>query len=378
MKPGQRALPVKWLDPDTLDRRAEAAARALLREGSAPNTLASYRSALRYWAAWYELRYGRPFALPLPEAAVMQFVVDHAQRAEGRALVCELPAEIDEALVRQGAKARLGPPSLNTLMLRISVLSKAHDALRHPNPCRSAALRELLSRTRRAYARRGAGPRQKPALTREPLEALLATCDDSLCGLRDRALLLFAWASGGRRRSEVAQATVENTVATADGYLYRLGASKTNPSGAPRADDAKPIVGVAAQALAEWLRASGIRHGALFRRIRRGGVVAEPLAPAAVRDIVRKRCRLAGLEDAYSAHSLRSGFVTEAGRRQVPLGDAMAMTGHASVSTVMRYFRAGSAAQSPAARLLEPQDDRADPAPGSSAPDAVAADRAGP
>ena len=38
-----------------------------------------------------------------------------------------------------------------------------------------------------------------------------ATCDDSLRGVRDRALFLFAWSSGGRRRAEVTDATMENT-----------------------------------------------------------------------------------------------------------------------------------------------------------------------
>jgi integrase len=226
----------------------------------------------------------------------------------------------------------------------------------HPKPCRDARVRELLVKTRRAYARRGAAPAKKVALTREPLQALLATCDDSLRGVRDRALLLFAWASGGRRRSEVVRATVENTARTADGFLYSLAHSKTNQAGANRANDQKPIVGMAAQALDAWLRASGITQGPLFRRVRRGDVVGEPLAAAALRDIVQERCRLAGLEGDFSAHSLRSGFVTEAGRQNVPLGDTMALTGHASVATVMGYFRAGSAARSPAARLLDEPD----------------------
>jgi integrase len=90
--------------------------------------------------------------------------------------------------------------------------------------------------------------------------------------------------------------------------------------------------------------------------VRRGDVIGEPLSAAALRDIVQERCRLAGLQGDYSAHSLRSGFVTEAGRQNVPLGDTMALTGHASVATVMGYFRAGSAARSPAARLLDEPD----------------------
>ena len=247
----------------------------------------------------------------------------------------------------------IGPLSLNTLLQRLSVLSKAHELAGQPNPCRAAAVRELLARTRRAYARRGATPARKDALTREPLQALLDTCDDSLRGLRDRALLLFAWSSGGRRRSEVVGATVENTRKVGEDYLYLLSHSKTNQSGADRAQDRKPIAGAAALALDAWLAASGIRQDALFRRIRRGDVIGEPLAAAAVRAIVQERCRLAGIEGDFSAHSLRSGFVTEAGRQNVPLGDAMAMTGHASVATVMGYFRAGAAPRSRAARLLD-------------------------
>lgn len=341
------------LDPHALDTQADAAVRSLMREGSSANTAASYRAAIRYWTAWFELRYGQPFALPLPEAAVIQFVVDHAQRSTDHGLKWELPLALDQELVRLKAKGKLGAPSLNTLLQRLSVLSKAHELLGHPNPCRAAPVRELLAKTRRAYARRGVTPAKKEALTREPLQAMLATCDDTLRGVRDRALLLFAWASGGRRRSEVVRATIENTVRTSEGFLYTLAHSKTNQSGAQRADDQKPIVGSAAQALDAWLAASGIRQGPIFRRVRRGDVIGEPLAAAAVRDIVQERCRLAGLEGDFSAHSLRSGFVTEAGRRNVPLGDTMAMTGHASVATVMGYFRAGAAARSPAARLLD-------------------------
>lgn len=344
------------LDPHALDTQADAAVRGLMREGSSANTAASYRAAIRYWSAWFELRYGQRFALPLPEAAVIQFVVDHAQRATEQGLKWEMPLALDQELVRLKAKGRLGPPSLNTLLQRLSVLSKAHELHGRPNPCRAPSVRELLAKTRRAYARRGMAPAKKAALTREPLQAMLATCDASLRGLRDRALLLFAWASGGRRRSEVVRATIENVVRTADGYLYSLAQSKTNQAGARRADDQKPITGSAAKALDAWLAASGIDQGPIFRRVRRGDVVGEPLAAAAVRDIVLERCKLAGLDGNFSAHSLRSGFVTEAGRQNVPLGDTMAMTGHASVATVMGYFRAGAAAHSPAARLLDEPD----------------------
>ena len=68
--------------------------------------------------------------------------------------------------------------------------------------------------------------------------------------------------------------------------------------------------------------------------------------------IVRRRAQLAGLEGDFGAHSLRSGFVTEAGLQNIPLGDTMAMTGHRSIQTVMRYFQTGAIGQTRAARLL--------------------------
>jgi integrase len=114
----------------------------------------------------------------------------------------------------------------------------------------------------------------------------------------------------------------------------------------------KPIAGVAAEALAAWLLASGITEGAIFRRVR-GSRVAEPLEPQAVRYIVRRRARLAGLQGDFSAHSLRSGFMTEAGRQNVPLAEAMALTGHRSVQTALRYFQTGAVQQTRAANLLK-------------------------
>lgn len=196
-----------------------------------------------------------------------------------------------------------------------------------------------------------------PALTRDPLEALLATCTDGLIGIRDRALLLFAFSSGGRRRSEVSAAVMENLVKVdAQTSLYMLTHSKTDQAGTatnPNAD--KPLAGPAAYALTEWLEASGVKTGAIFRRIRKTKAV-EPLSAQAVWHIVKRRALIAGLEATFGAHSLRSGFVTEAGRQNVPMGDAMALTGHRSVPTFLRYFQSGAVQLSKAAQLLTESD----------------------
>jgi len=343
---------VPALQPTELSDVTRRAVEDLLREGESKNTMASYKSALRYWAAWYGIRYGGQIQLPVPSPCVLQFIVDHAERTTDKGLVSELPALIDQALVQAGYKGKLGALAHNTLVHRIAVLSKAHQVRELKNPCQDPTVRELLSRTRKAYAKRGVLPQKKEALTKDPLQAILATCDDSLRGKRDRALLLFAWASGGRRRSEVTGADMQFLKPIPEGFVYNLVYSKTNQAGVDLPENNKPLLGAAAVALTAWLQASGIGSGAIFRSVRKGGHLGEALAPAAVRAIVKERCALAGIGGAFSAHSLRSGFVTEAGRQQVPLADTMAMTGHHNVATVMGYFRANASVRNAAANLL--------------------------
>jgi integrase len=352
------------LEPEVLHSQAERSVRALLKEGESANTVRSYASALRYWAAWFRLRYRAALALPVPVPAVLQFLVDHVERTtEEGTLIHDLPSAIDHTLVDNGFKGALGAPALNTVLHRLSVLSKAHQMRDVPNPARDPAVQELVRRIRRAYATRGARPVSKTALTKDPLEAMLATCTDGLIGLRDRALLLFAFASGGRRRSEVTGAVMKNLVKVdQQTYLYRLTYSKTDQAGTTHNADAdKPLVGPAAEALTAWLNASGVQSGAIFRRIRKTKAV-EPLSGQAVGHIVTRRAQLAGLEGDFGAHSLRSGFVTEAGRQNVPMKEAMSLTGHRSVATFLRYFQTGTVQLSAAANLLNDSTDRNDPA----------------
>ncbi|MBS0342998.1 MAG: tyrosine-type recombinase/integrase [Proteobacteria bacterium] len=341
------------LTPHALSGAALHAVQQLQSEGEARNSVTSYRCALRYWAGWFALRYGAPIALPVPVAAVMQFIVDHAERTVQGRLVHELPSDIDDALVRAGIKGKRGPLALTTIVHRVAVLSHAHRARGHSqaNPCTDPRVRQLLASLRRAYARRGALPHKKDALTRAPLMAALATCDASLRGTRDRALLLFAWSTGGRRRSEVAAADMAFLTPTPGGeYSYCLAHSKTNQAGQERPENHKPLVGEAASAMRDWLAASGIASGRIFRCIGPRGCLGESLSADAVGDIVHKHCALAGLSGDFTAHSLRSGFVTQA--RDMPLADVMALTGHRSAQSVLGYTRCGAKAAQAVARSV--------------------------
>lgn len=357
------AGPLPVLQPGQLDASTERAVHELLLEGESANTRSSYRSAARYWFAWLQLRYGKEFdsAAPLPVHVkrVVQFIVDHAERrsAAGKVLEHELPRDVDEALVRIGVKAKPGPMALNTLQHRLAALARLHRDRHLPSPTDHQDVRRLMRAVRSAYAKRGQLPKKKDALGLDHLSRLLATCDGTPQGVRDRALLLFAFDSGGRRRSEVAGADRALLKKDGDGFSYNLAFSKTNQQGADRPENHKPVVGLAADAMRAWLRllaAAGIHDGAIFRRVRRGGHIGqEPLSDAAIWEIVTKRCKRAGLdaEGDFSAHSLRSGFMTEAAREGVPLKEMMAFSGHTDVKTALGYMQRVSMKDSAAAGL---------------------------
>ena len=369
-------------DPTRLSEEAEKAVSAFFHEGFSRNTARTYKTALQYWGAWHALRYGEAITPPVAPSVVIQFIVDHLEHQPGlaapevspytpssKATQHLLPLAIDQLLVERGYKSKLGPWSMATVQTRLAALSKAHEHFiansthlklgPEINPLRDPRVRQLISAARRAYARRGREPSRPVAATRHVMEALLATCGDELIGKRDRALLLFGWASGGRRRSEITAATFENVRRDGEGFVYYLGRSKTNQSARKDPKNLKPIQGAAAEALEAWMKALlefRITHGPIFRRILNDRI-AEPLKDGAVREIIRRRARLADQPlGRLSAHSLRSGFVTEAGKQGISLGETMAMTGHRSVQTVMGYYQSGELSTSRAARLLEFED----------------------
>lgn len=340
--------------PDALTQSAENAVREILEEAASANTTRSYASALRYWAAWFQGRYGQPIQLPVPGVAVVQFIVDHVQRRSKNLLIWELPEALDNQLVSAKFKQKAGPLKLSTIVHRVSVLSKAHQLHKADNPCEQPAVRHLLARARRAGIKRGDRPTKKTAITRTELEALIGTCDESLEGIRDRALLYFGFASGGRRRSEVAAADFADLKRVGERqYVYRLMHSKTQQSGPTSGSTPeKPVLGVAADAMEAWIDASGLTEGPIFRRLWKDRI-GPGLSPAAVAEIVQRRALRAGIEGNFGGHSLRSGFVTEGGRQGVALPALMAMTEHRSVASVIGYFQAGGVTDNPAARLLD-------------------------
>lgn len=339
---------------DELEAGAESAFRAFRLAATPSNTWKTYARGLRYVCAWAQARLGHPLPVPTPPAVVTQFVLDHfglpARDKAGRlTLEAVMPTAVDQALVAGKFKSRPGPLKMSTIDHRLAILSWAHHEKNLVSPTEDGAVRRLLADCRKLALEMGQAPKPKAAATQEALDSMLATCEDTLEGRRDRALLLFGWSSGGRRRSEIAHALVEDLEWLNDhSAVFRMRTSKTGDVGP------KPVVGEAAEALKHWLRDAGIRTGPIFRRIYRGGVsVGGGLTPHSIGQVVKRRAALAGLTGDFAGHSLRRGFVTEAGVQQIPLADTMAMTGHRVVKSVVRYADTGSVVTSSAAMLLE-------------------------
>lgn len=350
-------LPLAALDPVPallLPAGTADAVRQIFAEAASANTTRSYATALRYWTGWHWARYGDRLQMPLPAASVVQFIVDHLARATDAGWAWELPVSVDTQLVAAKFKQRAGPLKLATVVHRVAALSSAHRLLKLPNPCEAVEVRQLLAKGRRASYKRGERPRKKTAITAAELHAMIATCGADLVSLRDRALLYFAFASGGRRRSETASASMENLRCIGkDGYLYHLDVGKTLPDGVKAGGTPdKPLLGAPAQALSAWIAAADIQHGPLFRQLMHHKV-GGALSPKSVARIIQERARLAGLCGDFGGHSLRSGFITEGARQGIALPALMAMTDHRSVTSVIGYYHAGTAADNPAGRLLE-------------------------
>ena len=339
-----------------LEKQVAQAVQAIRLVATPTATWTAYAKALRYLGAWMLLRTGQPLSLPVSVAHVQLFILDHVGQAERVALPSgemqlvlqpRMPPEVDAALVAAGYKAELGLHRMTTIDHRLSVLSWAHGEKSIESPCQDPAVRRLLADCRKIAKELGQAPRTKTAATQNGLDAMLATCDDSLEGRRDRALLLFGWSSGGRRRSEIAAADIRDLEwMGADTAIFRMRRSKTGDSGP------KPVKDEAAVALREWLAVAKITEGALFRRLW-GPKVGERLSAHAIAAIVKRRAALAGLPGDFAGHSLRRGFVTEAGLNDIPLAQTMAMTGHRLTKSVVRYSEVGDVLTSKASDLLK-------------------------
>jgi integrase len=359
---------------DRRDRLAEiltdddvATLKHLAKEGMGANSLCALASDLAYLEAWALASTGSPLPWPAPEALALKFVAHHLWDPARREtdLSHGMPADVAEVLRAQDLLRVEGPHAPATVRRRLASWSTLHHWKGAAGPFKSPALRSAIRLSVRAMARPRMRKSQR-AVTRDVLEALLATCrSDRLADTRDAALLLVAFASGGRRRSEVASLRVEQLVEEQPApevpgepgspllpcLSIRLGRTKTAEADA---DARVLLVGRPVVALREWLLRADIAKGAIFRAIDQwGGLDDRALTPQAVNAILKRRVLAAGLDPKlYSAHGLRAGYLTEAARAGVSLPEAMQQSQHRSVQQAASYYNEAERRLGRAARLV--------------------------
>lgn len=329
----------------------EAALTDLYRRGTPPNTLRAWERDLAYIAAWKMAAFGQPLAWPEEEKVALRFILDHAQDLTDRPGAAQ---DVANELIAIGLRIALTCPAPATLDRRIASWQAFHRMRNLASPFAFPLVQQARQKARRANGRPRVPKSPKP-ITRDILEALLATCDASHRGIRDRAMLMLAFASGGRRRSEVTALNIEDIGRdefVARGLLWiRLVETKTTKKDqAPKL----PLKGRAARALVHWLEVTGLTLGPLFRPISKSDrPLPRRLAPDALRLILRHRLRLAGLPEGFATpHGLRAGFLTQAALDGAPLAAAMKLSLHRSAVQAQKYYADVEISDNPAANLL--------------------------
>jgi integrase len=312
-------------EPTPAGAAALAAAQSLAKQATAPATLRAYKADWTHFAAW---------------CAAHGFVAVPAAPAVVGAYLASLAASHAPTTIRR----------------RLSALGKMHRFNDLPwNP----AHRDIQGPLQGALRANGRPVQKAAAVTLPMLRQILATCDESARGRRDRALLLFGFA-GALRRSELVALRVEDVAIVAGGLRLRIVRGKTDQAGQgaeiglPRGRHVEtcPVL-----AFNDWQAVARRKAGPLFRRISTGdGIGDTALHPDAVRHILAHRVRMAGIVvenfDRLSAHALRVGFITEAYDKGVRDEDIMRHTRHRDFRSMRGYIRrAGLVNESPAGML---------------------------
>lgn len=337
--------------------------RHLVNGGMGANTLRAITSDLAYIEAWALAATKRSLPWPAPEALLLKFVAHHLWDPQKRATDPDhgMPADVAEILRAQGFLKSAGPHAPATVRRRLANWSTLTKWRGLDGAFASPPLKSAIRLAVRAAPRKRTRKSAK-AVTGDVLAKLLATCStDNLRDLRDRAILMVAFASGGRRRSEIAglrceQLSVEAPIEVPDGppllsLAIHLGRTKTTSG---EEDDVVYLTGRPVEALNAWMVAAKIYKGSLFRGIGRWGTVStRALDPQSVNAILKQRAEMAGLEPGeFSAHGLRSGYLTEAASRGIPLPEAMEQSRHRSVQQASSYYNNESRRGGRATRML--------------------------
>jgi integrase len=318
------------LAPDDRERVDAYVTRA-----SADATLRAYKSDWRLFCAWCAEAGYRP--LPATPSTVAAFLTLLAECGFS-------PAE--QRLSKRGKllpRKEPAPLGKATIGRRLAAIVFAHRAagMEPPTSQPDAARLDKAVRGIRKH-KKGELPGKKRAADGDVLRDMLRSIKgDDLRSYRDRALLAIGMA-GAFRRSELVAITIARVSEDSRGLLVRIAASKTDQEGKghtvaiPDGRRLEPVRHYRA-----WLETARIAGGPVFRKLTPQGRLTEhAMSPQGVALVVKAAAIAAGYPpELFSGHSLRAGFLTEAGRQNANLFKMKEHSRHASIEMVSEYVR---------------------------------------
>ena len=190
---------------------------------------------------------------------------------------------------------------------------------------------------RRAGRQIGTAQRQVAPINRLLLDRMLATCENSLIGARDKALLLLAYETA-RRRSELVAFMVGDLIKN-QGQITGiwLRKSKTDQFGNGKR---LALSETAAQAIGAWVGQARLESGPLLRAVK-GHNIADSLTAGQIARIFKTRATKAGADQTTATeiggHSLRVGKAQDMLLGGASLPQIMISGGWQKPATAIRY-----------------------------------------
>ena len=243
-----------------------------------------------------------------------------------------------EILVKYIKHISSGLLKSSSIKIAIASISAIHRLNSETDPTHHA---DVKIEMRRMYRTLGRFAKQAYGINKDLLEKMIGATDDSLRGLRNRAILLVAYDTLCRR-SEMVNLSIEDLKITQTNDERKieltLRKSKTDPEGFGR-----PLYlsKKAQKAIFEWIQKANIRSGKLFRAKYGKNKLKENLNLGQINKIYKNLAKKSNVQASViqkiSGHSFRIGAAQDLLNRKKNLLEIMNRGRWKKIDTVMRY-----------------------------------------
>lgn len=248
-----------------------------------------------------------------------------------------LPAEPD-TLARFITKLSNSGRTSASIRRAVAGIGTIHRLNRYDDPSKDP---DVILEMKRMHRKLGRAAHQAQGITFELLEKLLGSTDETIHGIRNRALLLVAYDTLCRR-SELVSLQIQDVKTSIKDEVEHttilLRRSKTDQEATGRWLHLSERAQIALRA---WLNAVGETCGPLFRGVTNAQKITKGLGSGQVNRIYKKTARIAKLDEnliqRISGHSCRVGAAQDLVNSGASMPIIMQKGRWSKTDTVMRY-----------------------------------------